>query len=275
LSKPGFRSAFILGAAVLAAAACCSEARAAAGAVTHTVIPGDNLWSLSQRYHVSVAVLEARNHLTDSSILQLGETIVIVPASSTAVRVASVHPTARARRMTARAHRNPAHRVAAVRKGETAVAQPAAHALWIATHTGIAPAPPVPENVLIAQRVMRIESSVTKYALGWVGVPYEWGGTTVSGVDCSGYVQTVFARIGIQLPRTADSQFDDGRAVRLPDLVPGDLVFFETYAAGASHVGIYLGGGRFIHAALDGVRVDRLSEDYYASRYIGARRLIQ
>jgi cell wall-associated NlpC family hydrolase len=79
--------------------------------------------------------------------------------------------------------------------------------------------------------------------------------------------------LGISLPRTADAQYDVGKpAVGGPR--PGDLVFFQTYAPGVSHVGIYLGNGRFVHAASEGVMVSKLSESYWASRYLGAKRLI-
>jgi cell wall-associated NlpC family hydrolase len=106
-----------------------------------------------------------------------------------------------------------------------------------------------------------------------LGVPYSFGGTSTAGFDCSGFVQHVFALLGISLPRTADAQYDVGRrAVGGPH--PGDLVFFDTYG-GVSHVGIYLGQGKFVHASSShGVMVSRLSESYWAARYVGAKRLI-
>jgi len=125
-----------------------------------------------------------------------------------------------------------------------------------------------------AQRVLAFDARITTTAMRYLGVPYSWGGTSYGGVDCSGFVWAVFAKNGIELPRMADGQFETGHHVRVADLRPGDLVFFQTYAPGASHVGIYIGGGRFVHASSsDGVRVDQLAEDYYASRFIGARRL--
>ncbi len=83
----------------------------------------------------------------------------------------------------------------------------------------------------------------------FLGVPYVFGGTSTNGFDCSGYVQHVFALLGVHLPRTADEQYVLGKRVVGKAMAPGDLVFFQTYAAGASHVGIYLGNDRFVHAS--------------------------
>lgn len=108
-------------------------------------------------------------------------------------------------------------------------------------------------------------------ALHFLGTPFVWGGTTRRGFDCSGFVQHVYAAIGVMLPRTADYQFAAGRHVH-GVLHAGDLVFFQTYAPGASHVGIYLGDGQFVHASRPFVHVSRLTDPYYAARYIGATR---
>ena len=125
----------------------------------------------------------------------------------------------------------------------------------------------------VLSRTSRIAQQLTRSAMRFLGVPYVFGGTSTSGFDCSGYVQHVFAMLGIGLPRTADAQYDAGRpAVGGPR--PGDLVFFDTYG-GVSHVGIYLGHGKFVHASSShGVMVSHLSESYWASRYVGAKRLI-
>lgn len=107
----------------------------------------------------------------------------------------------------------------------------------------------------------------------FMGVPYVWGGEDPSGFDCSGFIQYVYGKHGIHLPRTADIQFNVGTVVKRGDEKPGDLVFFETYYPGASHVGIYLGRDYFLHASSSrGVTTDRLSSDFFAQRYLGAKR---
>jgi len=125
----------------------------------------------------------------------------------------------------------------------------------------------------VLARTSRIATELTRSALKFLGVPYVFGGTTSSGFDCSGYVQHVFAMLGISLPRTADAQFDAGQRI-VGGMRPGDLVFFQTYAPGASHVGIYLGHGKFVHAASEGVMVSSLHDAYWANRFIGAKRFI-
>ena len=135
---------------------------------------------------------------------------------------------------------------------------------------------PKPVQVAVVeskQQVSRSSSSdIADHALSLVGVPYVFGGTSRSGFDCSGYTQYVFKGSGTYLPRTASEQFNVGSSIKRDQLQSGDLVFFSTYAPGASHVGIYIGGGRFVHASNSGVRVTSLSDSYYASRYLGARR---
>ena len=116
---------------------------------------------------------------------------------------------------------------------------------------------------------------VVANSMQYLGVPYVFGGTTPSGFDCSGYVRYVFANAGIYLPRTADAQYECGYAVSTSELVPGDLVFFSTYEAGPSHVGIYLGDGNFINASSSrGVSIASLYSSDWGSCYIGARRVM-
>lgn len=119
-------------------------------------------------------------------------------------------------------------------------------------------------------------NAIVATAKKYIGVPYVWGGTSPSGFDCSGLVQYVFRQHGIVLNRTCVTQYQQGTYVSKSNLQPGDLVFFQnTYAAGISHVGIYIGNGQFIHASSSkGVMVSDLSNSYWSSHYYGARRVL-
>ncbi|MBQ7498110.1 MAG: C40 family peptidase [Selenomonas sp.] len=114
-------------------------------------------------------------------------------------------------------------------------------------------------------------------AKSYIGVPYQFGGTTPKAFDCSGYLQYIFGKQGINIPRTADEQYKLGlRTKSSKELVPGDLVFFETYEKGASHCGLYLGSGEFIHTSSSkGVRIDKLSDDYWSPRFLGGKHIVK
>jgi peptidoglycan DL-endopeptidase CwlO len=117
-------------------------------------------------------------------------------------------------------------------------------------------------------------ASVVGIAMQYLGVPYVYGGESPSGFDCSGLVAYVYAQVGVSLPHYTVAQWDypDSVSVSRSQLEPGDLVFF----AGLGHVGIYVGGGNFIHAPHTGsvVRIDSLGEGWYSSEYVGAKRIL-
>jgi cell wall-associated NlpC family hydrolase len=129
-----------------------------------------------------------------------------------------------------------------------------------------APAPAEPQQ----------PKGMVERALSWIGVRYRFGGQDeVKGFDCAGLVRRAFSSV-VDLPRTAASQFRQGFFVSREDLKPGDLVFFQnTYKHGISHVGIYIGDGRFVHAASSrrAVVVDRLDCEYFRTRFAGGRRV--
>ena len=235
----------------------------------YTVVSGDTLSSIAQREHLSVVDLVRFNRLTNADYLRLGEVLrlseaTVTPGHSVKRTYAHARVTRKARRAT-HASTMPASRSNPVAERQ----------LWVAMHSGFSASDFGARSFAAAQKAIALEFALTRTALRYLGAPYVWGGESPSGVDCSGFVQAVFRRNGITLPRTADAQFEAGHRVSEGGLQPGDLVFFQTYAEGASHVGIYLGSGQFVHASSsNGVRVDSLSESYYSSRFIGARRAL-
>ena len=116
--------------------------------------------------------------------------------------------------------------------------------------------------------------TILRTAYSMLGVPYMFGGMSPGGFDCSGFVCYVFRQAGISLPRMADTQYDAVTHVNTSSLRSGDLVFFQTYAPGASHVGIYVGDGKFIHASSSkGITVSEVFTGYWGARYLGAGRV--
>ena len=112
---------------------------------------------------------------------------------------------------------------------------------------------------------------VVGIAMQFLGVPYVWGGASPSGFDCSGFSMYVYAQVGVSLPHHAASQYGMGTPVSKDQLQAGDLVFFN----GLGHMGIYIGGGQFIHAPHSGdvVKISSLSDSWYARTWVGARRI--
>jgi len=147
-------------------------------------------------------------------------------------------------------------------------------------------APPPPRVRELTPREQALERVLNEFD----GSPYRGGGTSPAGVDCSGLVQAVYQRLGLKLPRTTTLQYSEGAPVTLRDLQPGDVVFFnrlcqlnkqEFYTASLfpsanageiCHNGIYIGQGRFVHAARRGVKISRLDEEIWRRSFTGARR---
>ncbi len=214
------------------AGASSSSSASRPGATTYVVQPGDSLWSISAKFHVSMAQLEAWNGLSSSSTIHPGETLRV----SSSQAASAVHSASKLSSLSSR---------------------------------GSAPGA---SNATLAQSALGF--AVADYARTFLGDPYEWGASGPSAFDCSGLIQYVFAHFYIQLPRTSYAQYEAGVPVSESELEPGDIVFFDTYGSGPSHDGIYLGNGQFINAASTSVEIDSLSDPYWASHYIGARRVI-
>ena len=130
---------------------------------------------------------------------------------------------------------------------------------------------------VMRQKLEGATSDIVHASKELLGIKYKWGGNNEEeGFDCSGFVVAVYERaIGLVLPRTAAEQAKATETIDKRDLIPGDLVFFNTLRRQFSHVGIYLGEGRFIHAPRAGshVRIDNMNSSYWATRFNGARRV--
>ena len=145
--------------------------------------------------------------------------------------------------------------------------------------------PPSPHTALDRRATVEVApqpqmAELLVSAIGLVGVPYRLGGNTMeNGFDCSGFTRHLFqTHLGVTLPRRSQDQASAARFVDVPgyELQPGDLVFFNTLQRAHSHVGIYIGDGRFIHAPRTGavVRLEPMRSSYWLQRYNGARRLL-
>jgi len=258
---------------------------------THVVRKGDTLGKIARAHHVSVSKIQAANGL-DGSRLPVG-TKLVIPGGK------------------AKAHAK--HRKAHTGKGRRATVRKSTHAeepqpgvqLSLAGPQGVPPhaeswkppteaelaalaqapkasetASPAVAAASVAPEAAKPDESIKgrllRVAQRMLAVPYRFGGTTLWGLDCSGFVQKTFAFLNLDMPRTAREQYREGTKVSKADLSPGDLVFFRTYAKYPSHVGIYLGDNRFVHASSRDrqVTIDSLDEPYYMKHYLGAKRLL-
>ena len=134
---------------------------------------------------------------------------------------------------------------------------------------------PVNGNEASASSLNSVDE-LNKISAKYIGVRYSYGGTTSKGFDCSGYVRQVFKELGItSLDRTSAGMYGQGTAVKKSELQPGDLVFFNTSGKRVSHVGIYIGSGKFIHASTSkGVIKTSINDKYYwGNKYVGAKRI--
>jgi peptidoglycan DL-endopeptidase CwlO len=164
--------------------------------------------------------------------------------------------------------------IARIRAAEEAQQRQLAAAARLRLSGGV----PVPDGIGISASTPEgstvappnVHGGVVGIAMHYLGVPYVWGGSTPRGFDCSGFVSYVFAQMGVSLPHSSYAMYGMGTPVSISQLEPGDLVFFT----GASHMGIYIGGGQFIHAPHTGdvVKISSLS-GYYSSNFAGARRI--
>jgi len=209
-----------------------------AKAPKYTVKPGDTLLSIADDFSVRGSIIQVANGLMDPDMLKIGQELSI-PGG------------------------NPPAAAAPGAKPQAAAPKPAPPAAPV-------PAAPAPVSGATGDRIAAI-------AQQYLGYRYVWGGTSpAGGFDCSGFTWYVYKQAGIGVPRAPlGSQLNSGPRVSRDQLLPGDLLFWQnTYVAGISHTGIYLGGGRFINAESEsvGVQIRSLNDPYWSARFLGASR---
>lgn len=140
----------------------------------------------------------------------------------------------------------------------------------------VVPVEPAGKQIVKQSKYVRDMGAIAaRTAERFVGIPYRWGGdNVVEGMDCSGFVRAVYNLCGLSIPRTSYDQFKTGDSVTKDNLRDGDLVFFGSSSDKINHVGIYVGGGKFVHAPRRGeeIRVSTVNENYFEKRFVGARR---
>jgi len=281
-------------------------------AKTHRVKKNETLHSLAKKYHVSLTDLKSANNLVGNQV-KPGDRLVIPPRAAVADAASGSASTYKVRkgdtltriarktgvsvselkRLNSQAKRKMKPGQILVLKDSTAAeldAKPQVAKKVQLRYNDLFNekdyeqslaelTEPDPNKPVELSKNLELKTDSTKMlrstAYGFLGIRYRFGGSSRNGIDCSSFVQQVFRELAISLPRTAREQFEVGNEVSPGDLQKGDLIFFRTYASYPSHVGIYLGNNRMIHASSRDRRVviSPMNTTYYRSRFIGAKRI--
>jgi len=254
------------------------------GAQTYTVRKGNTLHQIAQKFGVTVAALQKANHLSSPNRIRTGQTLLI-PSNTSKTPAPPSEPITygRAAQDVLEVESDgkvlttlgkDTHFVVLSREGDKLNVKLAdGRTGWVSAGDVVLEETRKP--LPVSDR-WSVKSDIVRTAYAYRGTRYRFGGTSGRGFDCSGFVKFVYATKGIKLPHSSRELFNHGTPVSKVDVQPGDLVFFKnTYRYGISHVGLYVGDGRFIHASTHrgGVRVDNLSDAYFSRRYAGAKRI--
>jgi LysM repeat protein len=234
---------------------------------TYTIKSGDSLSLIAKNYNTSVTELKTINNLT-TDIIYIGQ-VLKVPNGTTTETTPIASPstpntyTVKSGDSLWRIATNTNLTVTQL-KSYNHLTSDSIYVGQVLQLTSQAPSTPAPEV-----KSLDVEGLVTE-AKKYIGVPYVWGGTSPSGFDCSGYLNYVYNSQGISIPRTVETIWTATTPVSTPQI--GDIVFFTTYAPGASHAGIYIGDNKFIHAGSStGVTITDMNNSYWKPRYLGAK----
>lgn len=253
--------------------------------VEHEVRDGESLADIASWYEVDLGPIVDFNGLLNPDRLRVGQSLIVPGAAKGPKPIIPFIPAPVVRQA-------PAPPVAPAIPSQSAAGRSATGSQSVPSRTtDVARAPqqsapvaraPQTSNTVSAASAAPVRAlpaangGVSATAMQFLGRPYVWGGTGPSGFDCSGFVWYVHKVNGREVSRGLWGQMNGGPRVSRDQLQPGDSVFFaNTYMPGLSHAGIYIGGGRFIHASDErtGVTISNLSDSYWGPRYIGASRL--
>lgn len=229
---------------------------------TYTVRKGDTLLGIARKTGVKAKEIQRLNRLR-SHLIQPGQVLVLGSGSRPLPRPAPAAP--------------PVAVVPASTPvvGGSAAAPAPVGAGTVPPAAAVLPVDEAPVPGLAAPVLPQSGVDLQQVALAYLATPYRFGAETRQATDCSGFTQQVFRECGLDLPRTAREQFAVGTVVPEGEWQIGDLLFFRTYARYPSHVGIYLGDGRMIHASRSQrkVVISSVERPYFRKRYLGARRV--
>jgi cell wall-associated NlpC family hydrolase len=230
----------------------------------HIVKAGETLRDIAAQEKVDLGSLIDFNELDDPGLIRVGQ-VVLVPAPAPNLQAAALQAA------------GPSAPAAAPAPAAAAAPKPTAPPAAAGNPAPPKPAAPAPKPIAVAARPAGAPTDgIAGAGLKFLGSPYVWGGSSPSGFDCSGFVWYTARQAGKSISRGMLGEYNSGSHPGRDELKPGDLVFFQnTYTAGLSHNGIYLGNGQFVHAADEqaGVTISSLSSAYWSSHWFGATRL--
>lgn len=244
---------------------------ASAHELTYDVKPGDTLWKIATTNDISLSELRAWNELSSDSILVNQSLSLLPPHSETDTSTYTVKSGDTLSGIARLSDLTEEELKTLNKLRSSIVFNGQVLKIGTSSTTTVSSLAAITSTTREAAETSasKVDSLVAE-SKKYIGSPYVWGGTSPSGFDCSGYLNFVFAKVGVSLPRTVASIWRETTTVANPRA--GDIVFFETYTSGPSHAGIYLGNNKFIHAGSStGVTISDLTSSYWKNRYLGAK----